>query len=97
MTDFQRPWLASYPPSVPAEIETGAYASIVELLETACDRFRHRPAFSNMGRTLDYDDIDRLSKQFASYLLNELKLSKGDRVAIMLPNVLQYPVALFGL
>ena len=96
MTDFQRPWLASYPPSVPAEIDTGAYASIVELLETACDRFRHRPAFSNMGRTLDYDDIDRLSKQFASYLLNELKLNKGDRVAIMLPNVLQYPVALFG-
>jgi len=96
MTDFQRPWLTSYPPSVPAEIDTGAYASIVELLETACDRFRHRPAFSNMGRTLDYDDIDRLSKHFASYLLNELKLSKGDRVAIMLPNVLQYPVALFG-
>jgi long-chain acyl-CoA synthetase len=96
MTDIQRPWLASYPPSVPAEIDTAAYASIVELLETACDRFRHRPAFSNMGRTLDYDDVDRLSKQFASYLLNELKLNKGDRVAIMLPNVLQYPVALFG-
>jgi long-chain acyl-CoA synthetase len=96
MTDNTRPWLASYPPSVPAEIDTNAYSSIVELLETACDRFRHRPAFANMGRTLDYDDIDRLSKQFASYLLNELKLNKGDRVAIMLPNVLQYPVALFG-
>jgi long-chain acyl-CoA synthetase len=96
MTDYQRPWLASYPPSVPAEIDTSAYASIVEVLETACDRFRHRPAFANMGRTLDYDDVDRLSKHFASYLLNELKLNKGDRVAIMLPNVLQYPVALFG-
>jgi long-chain acyl-CoA synthetase len=96
MTDYQRPWLASYPASIPAEIDTNAYSSIVEVLETACDRFRHRPAFANMGRTLSYDDVDRLSKQFASYLLNELKLSKGDRVAIMLPNVLQYPVALFG-
>ena len=96
MTDNERPWLASYPPAVPAEIDPNAYASIVELLESACDRFRHRPAFANMGRTLDYDDVDRLSKQFASYLLNELKLNKGDRVAIMLPNVLQYPIALFG-
>jgi long-chain acyl-CoA synthetase len=96
MTDNQRPWLTSYPPSVPAEIDTSVYSSIVEVLETACDRFRHRPAFANMGRELSYDDIDQLSKHFASYLLNELKLSKGDRVAIMLPNVLQYPVALFG-
>ncbi len=96
MTDYQRPWLASYPPSVPAEIDTNAYASIVELLESACDRFRHRPAFANMGRVLDYGEVDRLSANFASYLLNDLKLSKGDRVAIMLPNVLQYPVALFG-
>ncbi len=96
MTDNQRPWLASYPPSIPADIDPNAYASIVELLESACDRFRHRPAFANMGRTLSYDDVDRLSKQFASYLLNELKLNKGDRVAIMLPNVLQYPIALFG-
>ncbi len=96
MTNNERPWLASYPSSVPAEIDTNAYSSIVELLETACDRFRHRPSFANMGRTLSYDEVDRLSRQFASYLLNELKLDKGDRVAIMLPNVLQYPVALFG-
>src|ERR1700759_4999349 len=96
MTDYQRPWLASYPASIPAEIDTNAYSSIVELLETACDRFRHRPAFANMGRTLTYDEIDRLSRHFAAYLLNDLKLQKGDRVAIMLPNVLQYPVALFG-
>ena len=96
MTDHQRPWLASYPANVPAEIDTNLYSSIVEVLETACDRFRHRPSFANMGRTLSYDDVDRLSKHFASYLLNELKLVKGDRVAIMLPNVLQYPIALFG-
>ncbi|MEP6485467.1 MAG: long-chain-fatty-acid--CoA ligase [Rudaea sp.] len=96
MNTIERPWLASYPPNVPAEIDTNSYSSIVELLESACDRFRHRPSFANMGRTLSYDDVDRLSQHFASYLLNDLKLSKGDRVAIMLPNVLQYPVALFG-
>ncbi|HEX3896685.1 MAG TPA: long-chain-fatty-acid--CoA ligase [Rudaea sp.] len=97
MNTNERPWLASYPSNVPADIDTNAYASIVQLLETACDRFRHRPAFANMGRTLDYDEVDTLSRHFASYLLNDLKLGKGDRVAIMLPNVLQYPIALFGI
>jgi long-chain acyl-CoA synthetase len=92
----QRPWLASYPPGVPAQIDVNQYSSIARVLESACERFRHRPAFSNMGKVLSYGDIDRLSRQFASYLLNDLKLSKGDRVAIMLPNVLQYPVAIFG-
>ena len=93
---IQRPWLASYPPGVPAQIDVNEYSSIARVLESACDRFRHRPAFSNMGKVLSYGDIDRLSRQFASYLLNDLKLNKGDRVAIMLPNVLQYPVAIFG-
>ena len=96
MSNDERPWLASYPPGVPAQIDLGQFPSIVKLLETACDRFRHRPAFSNMGKTLRYADIDRLSRDFASYLLNTLKLNKGDRVALMLPNVLQYPIAIFG-
>jgi long-chain acyl-CoA synthetase len=92
----QRPWLASYPPGVPATIDMHAYRSLAHVLESACERFHHRPAFANMGRTLRYADIDRLSRNFASYLRNVLKLEKGDRVAIMLPNVLQYPVAIFG-
>ena len=96
MNDSARPWLASYPPGVPAEIDLSQYRSIAQLLESACERFRHRPAFANMGKVLSYDDIDRLSRHFASYLLNDLKLVKGDRVAIMLPNVLQYPIAIFG-
>jgi long-chain acyl-CoA synthetase len=96
MNSSDRPWLASYPQGVPAQIDTEQYSSIAGVLESACDRFRHRPAFSNMGKTLGYSDIDRLSRQFASYLLNDLKLNKGDRVAIMLPNILQYPVAIFG-
>jgi long-chain acyl-CoA synthetase len=92
----QRPWLASYPPGVPAAIDVDAYRSLAHVLESACERFYHRPAFANMGRVLSYADIDRLSRHFASYLLNVAKLKKGDRVAIMLPNVLQYPIAIFG-
>ena len=91
------PWLANYPAGVPAEIDVNTYRSIADVLATAFDKFRHRPAYSNMGKSLTYDEIDRLSAQFASYLLNDLKLAKGDRVAIMLPNVLQYPIAAFGI
>jgi long-chain acyl-CoA synthetase len=91
-----QPWLASYPPGIPAEINVDEFRSLAHVLEIACDRFRHRPAFANMGKVLTYGDIDRHSRAFASYLLNDLKLQKGDRVAIMLPNVLQYPIAIFG-
>jgi len=94
--DTQRPWLASYPGYVPATIDVNAYSSLAHVLESACERFQHRPAFTNMGKVLSYGDIDRQSRAFASYLTNVLKLVKGDRVAIMLPNVLQYPVAIFG-
>ena len=93
---FERPWLAQYPAGVPAQIDVDEYPSIVSLLEDAITRYRDRPAFSNMGRTLTYGEVDTLSAQFAAYLLGELKLKKGDRVAIMLPNCLQYPIATFG-
>jgi len=93
---FERPWLASYPKDVPAEIDVTAYGSIIAVLREACDTYRQKPAFTNMGKTITYDDLDRLSANFASYLLNDLKLKKGDRIAIMLPNLLQYPVAIFG-
>ncbi len=92
----ERPWLAHYPAGVPETIDVDTYGSLVDVVEEAFERFRHRPAFRNFGRTLSYDDIDRLSRQFAGYLTGELGLSRGDRVAIMLPNVLQYPIALFG-
>lgn len=91
-----RPWFKSYPEGVPHEIDLDEYRSIVSVLETAIDRYRNRPAFSNFGKSLTYGEIDTLSKQFAAYLLGELKLKKGDRVAIMMPNCLQYPVAIFG-
>ena len=94
--DIERPWLASYPPEVPAQINVDEFPSIVSVLESAIAKHAQKPAFTNMGRVLTYEDVDRLSERFASYLLNVLKLKKGDRVALMMPNILQYPVAIFG-
>ncbi len=93
---MEKIWLKSYPPGVPAEIDLNEYSSVADILAKSCDRFRNLPAFTNLGTTLSYDDLDRLSTQFGAYLQKVLKLQAGDRVAIMLPNVLQYPVALFG-
>ncbi|MDB6164696.1 MAG: fadD, partial [Xanthomonadaceae bacterium] len=92
-----RPWLAHYPAGVPAEIDVDEFPSIVSVLERAIDRYRDHPAFSNLGKRITYADVDRLSAQLAAFLLGELKLKKGDRVAIMLPNCLQYPIATFGI
>ena len=93
---YERPWLASYPQGVPAEIDVDEFPSIVSVLQSSLEKYRHRPAFANLGKVLTYADVDRLSQQFAAYLLGELKLKKGDRVAIMMPNCLQYPIATFG-
>ncbi len=96
MTQTTPVWLSSYPQGIPAEIDINQYSSVVAVLEEACNQYRQRPAFHSMGKTISYDEVDQLSARFASYLLNVLKLKKGDRVALMLPNVLQYPVAIFG-
>jgi long-chain acyl-CoA synthetase len=93
---IERPWLASYPDDVPAQVNVDEFPSIVSVLAQACERYNLKPAYSNTGRTLTYEDVDRLSRRFASYLLHTLGLKKGDRVALMMPNVLQYPVAIFG-
>lgn len=93
----ERPWLSSYPAGVPAEVDVDEYRSIVDVLQTSLEKYRDRPAFANLGKVLTYADVDRLSQQFAAYLLGELKLKKGDRVAIMMPNCLQYPIATFGI
>jgi long-chain acyl-CoA synthetase len=89
-------WLASYPQGVPAEIDAPAYASLSQLLERSCARFRDGTALSNMRASITYGELDRLSRDFAAYLQKVLRLQKGERMAIMLPNLLQYPVALFG-
>jgi long-chain acyl-CoA synthetase len=92
----ERPWLANYPAGVDEHIDVNRYASVPAVLEEAFERFRDNPAFANFGRKLSYGQIDDMSRQFAGYLTGQLKLVKGDRIAIMMPNVLQYPIALFG-
>ncbi|HET9834799.1 MAG TPA: AMP-binding protein [Rhodanobacteraceae bacterium] len=92
----ERPWLASYPQDVPHEINAQACSSLVAMLEETCTRFPQRPAFSSFGKNMNYAELDTLSARFAAFLAGELKLGKGDRVAIMMPNLLQYPVALYG-
>ena len=91
-----RPWLAHYAPGVPTEIDAGAFPSIVAMFERACASHPQRPAYSSFGVTLTWADLDSQSTAFAAFLANEWKLGKGDRLAIMLPNLLQYPIALFG-
>lgn len=93
---MEKIWLREYPPGVPAEVDLNEFASLRDILEKSCRQFADCPAYSNMGMTLRYRDIDRLSRQFGAFLQKMLGLGKGERVAIMMPNVLQYPVALFG-
>jgi long-chain acyl-CoA synthetase len=90
-------WLKSYPPGVPENLPTPPYRSVRELFEQVFEKYPHRPAYSNMGTTLSYAQLDELSMRFACYLQQSLGLTRGERVAIMLPNVLQYPVALCGI
>ncbi len=91
-----KPWLSNYTEGVPEFIDISEFDSIVDVLEQTVARFADRPAYSNMGKTLSYRDLDRLSTQFGAYLKHELGLQAGDRMAIMMPNLLQYPVVLFG-
>ena len=89
-------WLKSYPEGIPAEADVHEYASLKDILEKSCQRFGPLPAFSNMGTTLTYAELDVKTRVFGAYLQQTIGLSKGDRVALMMPNVLQYPVAMFG-
>ncbi|MDH5327461.1 MAG: AMP-binding protein [Gammaproteobacteria bacterium] len=88
-------WVKSYPHGIPAEVDIHAYQSIVAVLEQSSQRFSESPAFSNMGRSISYSELGRLTQDFAAYL-QSLGLKRGDKVAIMMPNVLQYPIAIFG-
>lgn len=93
---MEKVWLKRYPSGVPAEIDPDEYASLVEVFERSCQLFGARLAFVNMGYAMSYVELDQQSRAFAAYLQQELGLQKGERVAIMLPNLLQYPVVLFG-
>ena len=93
---MDRNWLNHYPPGVPADIDPDAYPSLKEAIEEAFSSYRTQPAFTNMGATLTYAQLDELSRAFAAWLQHKSGLVRGDRVALMMPNILQYPVALFG-
>jgi long-chain acyl-CoA synthetase len=93
---MDRNWLNHYPPGVPADIDPDRYASLRDIFDEACAAHGHAPAFTNMGATLSYAQLDALSGAFASWLQKKSGLVPGDRVALMLPNILQYPIALFG-
>ena len=94
---MERIWLKSYPPGVPADIDASPYGSIRDILEESAKRFADRPAFHCMGRTITFRELDALSRDFGGWLQNVAGLGKGARVALMMPNLLQYPVAVFGL
>jgi long-chain acyl-CoA synthetase len=90
-------WLATYGGRIPAEIDPDAYRSVVEMLDCAIERFRDKPAFRCVGQTLTYADVDRLSRAFAAYLQLKLGIVKGDRVAVMMPNITAFPLAMMGI
>ncbi len=93
---MEKVWLKSYPPGIPHEIDPFEFASIRAILEESCSKFAALPAFTCMDSTITYAELDRQSRAFGAWLQNRAGLKKGDRVALMMPNVLQYPIALFG-
>ena len=94
---MDRIWLASYPTGMPAEIDADEYRSVPNLLARTVAKFGDRPAFHNLGRSITFAELDRLSRDFAAFLQSLPGMGRGERVALMAPNILQYPVALFGI
>jgi long-chain acyl-CoA synthetase len=90
------PWFASYPAGIPHEVKLYEYNSVTEIFEQSCKKYKDKIAFENMGAKLTFQQVDDLSRDFAAYLQQELKLKKGDRIAIQMPNLLQFPVAFIG-
>jgi long-chain acyl-CoA synthetase len=94
MKDF--PWYKHYPAGTPHEVQLYEYNSITEIFDESCKKYKHKVAFENMGATLTYEQVDDLARNFAAYLQQDLKLKKGDRIAIQMPNLLQFPIAFLG-
>ncbi len=93
---MEKIWLKSYPDGIPAEIDINTYASVADLFEKGVAKYRDKVAYVSMGVELTYGEVDRLSRDFAAWLQSVLKLPKGARIALMMPNTLQYPVCMFG-
>jgi len=90
------PWVKNYPEGIPAEINPDSFTSLVDLMETSFKKFGDKVAYENMGKTLTFNEVDKYSAQFADFLQNHTELKKGDRIAIQMPNLLQWVVAMFG-
>ena len=93
---MDKPWLGQYPAGVPAEIDDHKFESLKDVLAASCGRFADLPAYNSMGTVMSFRQLDDASRAFAAWLQKVARLRHGDRVALMLPNLLQYPVALFG-
>ena len=91
-----RPWLAHYPAGRPFEINPNEYSSLVDLLLHHCNEYKDAAAFTNMGKTISYHELDQLTADFAAWLHHGAHLKKGDRIALMMPNLLQYPITMLG-
>jgi long-chain acyl-CoA synthetase len=91
-----RIWLKTYPPGVPSEVDPGVYPSLKHLFESSCRKYAGAPAFTNMNATLSYSQLEEVSRAFAAWLRHKSGLQPGDRIALMMPNILQYPIAMFG-
>lgn len=94
---MQKPWLKSYPAGIPDEIDVNKFSSVADIFDTSIAKFPDLPAYTNFGKTLSYSEIDTFTAQMGAYLKNELGLEKGERVAVMMPNLLQNPIAIFGI
>ncbi|HTN35176.1 MAG TPA: AMP-binding protein, partial [Marinobacter sp.] len=94
--DFEQFYQDKYPTGVPREVDLSKYQSMVDVFEQAVKKYADRPAFSAVGTTLTYRDLDTQSRNFAAWLQNKTDLKPGDRIAIQLPNLNQYPVVAFG-
>ncbi|MGB5519978.1 MAG: AMP-binding protein [Gammaproteobacteria bacterium] len=92
-----KPWLKSYPEGVPAEISIDEYASVADIFDQSVSKFEELPAYSNFGKTISYKEVKQFTSQLGAYLNNELGLEKGARVAVMMPNLLQNPIAIFSI
>ena len=93
---LNKPWLKNYPQGVSSEINFEEYSSLVDMFNKTCKRFNQKTAFTNFGIKMSFNELEDKSNALASFLQNVLKLSKESRVAIMMPNVLQYPICTFG-
>ena len=94
---MEKTWLKSYPDGVASEISLDEFSSLVDLFDKTCSRFNKKTAFTNFGVGISFNQLKVFSENLSSYFLNNLKLSKGDRVSIMMPNILQYPISTFAI